>query len=226
MLSFSSAKLYPNRNLAVASSSLLAGLVALPIVCTSAVSQTAPEGLNKIEHIVVLYLENRGFDHLYGNFPGANGLDSVGNFAIQTDETGKPFDTLPDPLDLRPKPPVRYSKLPEKLPNAPFRLNDYYGLDEQLGSLVHAFYQQQEQVNGGKMDHFALGSDAKGYAMAYWDGSSLKMFELAKRYTLADNFFHAAFGGSFLNPLWLVCACTPVYPNAPESIVAKLDSNG
>ena len=76
------------------------------------------------------------------------------------------------------------------------------------------------------MDHFALRSDAKGYAMAYGDGSSLKMFELAKRYTLADNFFHAAFGGSFLNHLWLVCACTPVYPNAPESIVAKLDADG
>jgi acid phosphatase len=214
----------PNRSAARAS--LVAGLVALPILSTTAVSQTAPEGLNKIENIVVLYLENRGFDHLYGNFPGANGLDSVGNFAIQTDETGKPYDTLPDPLDLRPKPPVRYSKLPEKLPNAPFRLNDYYGLDEQLGSLVHAFYQQQEQINGGKMDHFALRSDAKGYAMAYWDGSSLKMYQLAKRYTLADNFFHAAFGGSFLNHLWLVCACTPVYPNAPDSIVAKLDEGG
>ncbi|WP_248313535.1 alkaline phosphatase family protein [Bosea sp. F3-2] len=95
-----------------------------------------------------------------------------------------------------------------------------------MGSLIHAFYQQQAQINGGKMDRFALASDAKGYAMAAWDGSSLKMFELAKRYTLADNFFHAAFGGSFLNHFWLVCACTPVYPNAPEKIVAKLDSNG
>ncbi len=31
---------------------------------------------------------------------------------------------------------------------------------------------------------------------------------------LADNFFHAAFGGSFLNHAWLICACTPVWPNA------------
>jgi phospholipase C len=205
---------------------LAASVVALPLLCSTALAQTPPEGINKIEHIVVLYLENRGFDHLYGNFPGANGLANVGNDAIQTDEAGRPYETLPEPIDLRQKPPSRYSKVPERLPNAPFRLNDYYKLDEQLGSLVHAFYQQQEQIDGGKMDHFALRSDAKGYAMAYWDGSSLKMFELAKKYTLADNFFHAAFGGSFLNHLWLVCACTPVYPNAPESIVAKLDSNG
>src|SRR5215212_2413211 len=89
-----------------------ASLIALPVLCTAALGQTPPHGLNKIEHIVVLYLENRGFDHLYGNFPGANGLDAIGNFAIQTDETGKPYETLPEPLDLRQKPPARYSTLP------------------------------------------------------------------------------------------------------------------
>src|SRR6266545_6148124 len=31
-------------------------------------------GLRKLEHIVVIYLENRSFDNLYGEFPGANGL--------------------------------------------------------------------------------------------------------------------------------------------------------
>ena len=76
------------------------------------------------------------------------------------------------------------------------------------------------------MDKFALVSDAKGYAMGYWDTSALMLWDYARRYTLADNFFHAAFGGSFLNHFWLVCACTPVYPNATEKIVAKLDGAG
>lgn len=206
--------------------SLVAGFAGFLLAGPAALAQTVPQGFEKIEHVVVLYLENRSFDHLFGNFPGAEGLDKAGAAAVQTDEAGKPYDTLPDPLDLRPKTPVRYARLPETLPNRPFRLNDFYGLDEQLGSLVHAFYQQQAQINGGKMDRFVQESDAKGYAMAYWDGSSLKMYELAKRFTLADNFFHAAFGGSFLNHLWLVCACSPLYPNAPEKIVAKLDSSG
>lgn len=191
-----------------------------------AVAQSAPAGLNKIEHIVVLYMENRSFDHAYGNFPGANGLANAGDAAIQVDENGKPYDALPDPLDLRKKPYVRYAKLPPTLPNKPFKLNDYYKLDDVMGSLIHAYYQQQDQINGGKMNRFAAGSDALGYAMAYWDTSSLKLYDYAKRYTLADNFFHGAFGGSFLNHFWLVCACTPVYPNAPEKIVAKLDANG
>ena len=34
----------------------------------------AQTGLAKIETIVVIYAENRSFDHLYGLFPGANGL--------------------------------------------------------------------------------------------------------------------------------------------------------
>ena len=31
-------------------------------------------GLSKIKTIVVIYAENRSFDHLYGLFPGANGI--------------------------------------------------------------------------------------------------------------------------------------------------------
>jgi hypothetical protein len=30
-------------------------------------------GINKINHIIVIYLENHSFDNLYGEFPGANG---------------------------------------------------------------------------------------------------------------------------------------------------------
>lgn len=199
---------------------------AVALWTSAAVAQPVPAGLGKIDTIVVIYLENRSFDHLYGNFPGANGLANAGAAAIQTDETGKPFDTLPAALDLRPKPPVPYAAITEKLPNGPFPLHKYYKASEKLGSLIHAFYQQQEQINGGRMDKFALVSDAKGYAMGYWDTSGLMLWDYARRYTLADNFFHAAFGGSFLNHFWLVCACTPVYPNAPEKIVAKLDSSG
>ena len=34
----------------------------------------AQDGLAKIKTIVVIYAENRSFDHLYGFFPGANGI--------------------------------------------------------------------------------------------------------------------------------------------------------
>ena len=65
------------------------------------------------------------------------------------------------------------------------------------------------QIDGGRMDKFAAVSNAGGLVMGYHDGGKTRLWEWARQYTLADNFFHAAFGGSFLNHFWLICACTP-----------------
>jgi phospholipase C len=64
------------------------------------------------------------------------------------------------------------------------------------------------------------------WTMGYIDGSAMKMWQWAREYTLADNFFQAAFGGSFLNHQWLVCACTPVFADAPAALRAQLDPQG
>jgi phospholipase C len=201
-------------------------LACLPLVTIVPSDAGGPDGLKGIEHIVVIYLENRSFDHLFGAFPGANGLANAGGSATQVDANGQPYEFLPAPLDLRPQAPVPYAAITERVPNGPFPLDRYFKPEQQLGSLVHAFYQQQAQINGGKMNRFALVSDAQGYTMGYWDTSRLMLWDYAKRYTLADNFFHGAFGGSFLNHFWLVCACTPVYANAPAAVVAKVDPSG
>ena len=53
-------------------------------------------GLDRIEHIVVIYAENRSFDNLYGTFPGASGIgDATPAQYTQVDRDGKPFTTLP-----------------------------------------------------------------------------------------------------------------------------------
>jgi acid phosphatase len=80
--------------------------------------------------------------------------------------------------------------------------------------LVHRFYNNQMQINGGANDKFAAYSDAGGLSMAYYDGSKMALWKLARQYTLADNFFMGAFGGSFLNHQYLICACAPQYPHA------------
>ena len=100
------------------------------------------------------------------------------------------------------------------------------GLHERTGDLVHRFYQEQEQIDGGKMDKFVAVSGAGALPMGYYDARSLLLYRLAGEYTLADRFFHAAFGGGFLNHFWLICACTPRYDNAPASLRAQLDQNG
>jgi phospholipase C len=52
------------------------------------------------------------------------------------------------------------------------------------------------------------------------------VWQWARRYTLADNFFMGAFGGSYLNHQWLICACTPVFKDAPASMRPQLDEQG
>jgi phospholipase C len=53
---------------------------------------------------------------------------------------------------------------------------------------------------------------------------------LARANVLADEFFHSAFGGSFLNHMWLVCACTPRWDTGqaplPAAKVAQLGPDG
>ena len=56
------------------------------------------------------------------------------------------------------------------------------------------------------MDRFAAVSDAGGLVMGYYHTAGLPLAADAANYTLCDNFFHAAFGGSFLNHMWLVAA--------------------
>ena len=185
-------------------------------------SAAQPQGLNKIKHVVVIYLENHSFDNLYGNFPGANGLAQAGEARRrQVDRNDVPYTALPAPLapaaNGRRDPDPHFTT---ELPPEPFPLNAYLSLDEPTGDLIHAFYREQYQIDGGTMAKFAAWSDAQGLAMGYWQADGLPLYELAKRYTVNDNFFHAAFGGSFLNHMWLVCACTPVWPNAPADVVA------
>ena len=221
----------------------------------SASGASASSGANApIDHIVVIYQENHSFDNLYGTFPGAEGLSQATNAAPQIDASGRPYDTLPAPTNSNLtacsasapaasaapcssaspqnpdivtglKPLLPDPRFP-KLPNKPFDIDQFIPADMKTGDLVHRFYQEPMQIDGGKMDKFAAISDSAGLSMGYYDGSKFPLWSYAQQYTLADHFFHAAFGGSFLNHFWLVCACSPRWDNAPTDLVAQLDPSG
>jgi|ERR1041384_8196774 phospholipase C len=174
-------------------------------------------GLDRLQHIVVIYLENHSFDNLYGEFPGANGLAAAAATSTQMDAAGNPFVTLPFNAG---------SPFPSNLPNAPFNIEQFVPADQKIPDLVHRYYQEQSQIDGGRMDKFALISDAKGEVMGFYHTAGLPLAAEAANYTLCDNFFHAAFGGSFLNHFWLIAARTPVFPGVPATAVAQLDAGG
>jgi len=185
------------------------------------------EGLQKIDTIVVIYAENRSFDHLYGLFPGAEGIAQASAAQkTQLDHDGKPLAHLPPVWGAGGKPDPR---LPTAgLPNGPFRLDAppvSRKWDEVLPSPWHLYYQNIEQINGGKNNLFVAMGNVGAWVMAYVDGSQMRMWKWAQEYTLADHFFMGAFGGSYLNHQWLVCACTPKDPGAPDSAKAMLEGN-
>ncbi len=174
--------------------------------------------LRQLDHIVVIHLENRSFDNMYGEFAGADGLAAAPSAPPQVDGSGTPFAALPAVPGM--------ASIPTNLPNAPFDIGQFVAPNIATRDLVHRFYQEQVQINGGRMDKFALVSDAKGLVMGFYRTAGLPLAAEAARYTLCDNFFHAAFGGSFLNHFWLIAAQTPVFPGAPASAVAQLDASG
>ena len=186
---------------------------------------------NSVKTIVVIYAENRGFDNLYGLFPGANGIPGVnptstGTAAAQKDFDGSVLPSLPPTwggLTAAGQSPVVTQAQTTGWANKPFQIDDPAGVNGTgvvvpqsviTRDRVHRFYNNQMQINGGKNDLFTAYSDAGGLSMGYYDGSKMSMWSIAKSYALADNFFMGAFGGSFLNHQYLICACAPTYPNA------------
>jgi phospholipase C len=193
----------------------------LPVwIGSTSAAEPPPPDLTKLEHIIVIYMENRSFDNLFGLFPGANGLDNASATSMQVDPRGKPYTTLPPVMDASKNPPTLAPKFPANLPNHPFLIDQYISLEDKDPNLTHLWYQEQEQIDSGKMDRFAAISNAGGLAMGFHDGSKTKLWRYARSFTLADNFFHAAFGGSFLNHFWTICACTPRFDHAPRDLIS------
>jgi len=196
-----------------------------PALAAGPGDSSSADKLKLIDTVVVIYAENRSFDNLYGNFPGANGVaQAPAGTRIQRDRDGTRLRELPPIWEgLTGKgvtPPVTQAQT-EHLPNRPFRADNPKGFNIGYGTITrdlwHRYYQNQMQIHGGRNDKFVAYADSGALVMSLWDGSKTAMWKVAQKYTLADNFFMGAFGGSFFNHQWLVCACAPFYPDADKS---------
>ena len=104
------------------------------------------------------------------------------------------------------------------LPLIPYDLTKYkyIAANALTGDIVHRFYHEQLQIDNGlleskngDLDKFVTWSDNPGLVLSYIDATNLPEGRLAQQYTLCDNFFHSAYGGSFLNHQWLIAAASP-----------------
>jgi phospholipase C len=191
--------------------------------------------LDRLSHILIIYMENHSFDNLFGEYPGVEGVTNAEAQTRQTDKNGKPYEHLPTtkaPFAGADNPPsLRAVEALVGVPNKPFRIDGVLpevSIATVVRDLRHRFYTHRAQINGGKMDKYAAWSDAGALVMGHYSREALEstpLWRLAQRGVLMDHFFQAAFGGSFLNHFWLVCGCSPVWPNARDELRSHLDSN-
>ena len=219
-----------------------------------------------MNHIVVIYEENHSFDNLYGGWEGVNGLanakvkqvnqsgapfnclmhqdvnltvppltatctDTTSTLSTITSHfTNQSFTIdsfIPPTATTCPKPGV-------------FAANGVLNGQGVAGGctrdIVHRFYQEQYQLDNGKMDRYVAGSDATGLTMGVYDTKALPIYKYLHgaghpKYAIENNFFQGAFGGSYLNHQWLVCACAPIWVGAPNDggandLHSVVDGNG
>jgi acid phosphatase len=219
-------------------------------------------GLGKIRHFVVVYEENHSFDNLYGGWERVDGLRRADpGHTRQVDQGGARYACLlQDDVNLTSPPLPADCDSKSHFPNAPFTIDDYIAPEDKTcpapgvfatngvlkdspgalpggctRDLVHRFYQEQYQLDGGKQDRYVTGSDAEGLTMGTYDTRKLPIYDYLHGrghpdYAISDRFFQAAFGGSFLNHQWLVAAATPTFSGAatsgPDDLHSKVDANG
>jgi len=225
---------------------LLGGLAGVGIAATGGLGAQAQTRRGRgfdaklasaISNVVVIFAENRSFNNLFSNFPGLqHPLSAVPRDRfLQRDRDGSPLQGLP---------PIWGGLVPTEqvLESGRFQIsedaitglsNGHFPLRTQDGKplphglvtrdLAHLFYHNQMQINGGRNDRFVAWGDSGALVMGHYadTASGLRIANLARKYTLCDNFFMGAFGGSFLNHQYLIAAQPPFFPNADKSPAAK-----
>lgn len=165
---------------------MAAVLLILILSAPSADARTRERGVRKrIQHIVLVMMENRSFDHLLGWHPTADGKQAGLTY---TDDAGNTLST--------------YALAPE-----------YMGCDHPDPD--HSFDGSRVSVNGGAMDGFLRAGDNDEYAIGYYTESDRPFTSaLARNYTTADHFFGSILAETYPNRFFQHAAQTDRLENS------------
>src|SRR6516225_1928524 len=234
---------------ATSGAALLASRLPRPLAVRAA-TPSGPDlsGLrDKIDHIIVIFQENRSFDHYFGAYqrpgggPVAGLLDREGRIdarftGLQKNAAGVPYGHLPVPYEV----PGFANALIE---NRPFYLTPYIRPDANVPwDPMHHFFRMFAQINQGKMDRFVAlappgkrvffdkgpgndpaqmmfaASTPSGAVLGFYTRKDLPFYHhLADEYVLFDHFFQAMSGGSTGNALYLVAGRSAQWSKPPAA---------
>ncbi|WP_157596415.1 alkaline phosphatase family protein [Plesiocystis pacifica] len=152
--------------------------------CVDDTNLSAAEALAEVEHIVVLCMENRSFDHYFGARQLVEG---------QTDLDGLSGDeTNPDGLGNE--------------------VGVYHSTNYEPADPPHQWDEVHAQWNGGALDGFVTeqikihGEGLKDEVMGYHVREDLPvLWELADHFTLCDQWYCSLLGGTWPNRYYLHC---------------------
>jgi phospholipase C len=168
--------------------------------------KTNPNHLNTatpIKHLVVIFNENRSFDHYFGTYPNALNPEGEPVFEPARNTPRDINNLLSSPTLLDDNPNL--NPLDGTGASNPFRLDR---TQANTADQNHAYSAEQKAYDAGKNDLFPLdtGSGTKGGAggfgttaqvMGYFDGNTVTGFwNYAQTYAMSDNAWTDTFGPS------------------------------
>src|SRR5580692_11137938 len=135
----------------------------------------ATGGIQKVGHVVVIYMENHSFDNLYGEFDGADGLNGGKSSIIQVDTHGTVYPFLPALPHVYPT-----GTFPSNLPNQCFNIDQFIPSFMETPDVLHQFYEEQDQINHDSMNRYAFYNGySAGMTMGYYHTKMLPLYAIA-----------------------------------------------
>ncbi len=148
------------------------------VAVTGSATLPAPQE-SGIEHIVVVTMENRSFDHFLGWLPGADGKQAGLSY---TDKTGAARGTH-------------------------WLAPDFEGCGH--ADPNHSYAASRTAYDGGRMDGFLRAGNNDAFSIGYYVEQDLPFFSaLAQNYTVCDRYFASILGPTFPNRMFLWAAQT------------------
>jgi phospholipase C len=159
-------------------------------------TKVAGSDIGAIEHVVFLMQENRSFDHFFGTMPGVKGFDDANNRGAFTQAwPGGSQSTL-----------------------LPYHMNTKNQQAECTYDLDHSWGAEHASWDNGAMDAFVSTHTSAKYegplgvnTMGYYKKADIPFYyDLAKKFTVCDNYFCSVLGPTHPNRLmWMTGTIDP-----------------